>query len=105
VGPEIDRGELQRYLGSVVFSPSILLNHATLEWTAVGPLTLRVCDRKDTTGATVDLDISEEGCPLVCRADRPRMVGKLALTTPWSATCTEFKVWEGLRVPSRLEVA
>lgn len=103
-GPEIDRGELQRYLASIVFCPPILLNHPTLEYSVVGPLTLRIRDTRDISGASVDLDISEEGRPLICRADRPRMVGKQALMTPWSATGGEFRIWEGLRVPKRLEV-
>lgn len=105
VGPDFDKGELQRYLASVVFCPPILLNHPSLEWTAAGPLTLRVRDREDPTGATVDLEISEEGRPVKCRADRPRMVGKVAVLTPWLGVCGEHQEWEGLRVVSRLEVS
>lgn len=68
----------------------------------MGPLTLRVRDREDPTGATVDIDLDDDGRPLGCRADRPRMVGKKTVLTPWSATCSEFHEWEGLRVPARL---
>lgn len=104
-GPDADKGEMQRYLASVVFCPPMLLNHPTLEWNAVGPVTLRLRDRQDPTGATVDLDLSEEGRPLVCRADRPRLVGKQAVLTPWLATGSEFREYEGLRVVTHLEVA
>jgi len=104
-GPEVDKGELQRYLASFVLCPSMLLGHASLGWTAIGPHSLRVRDRTDPTGATLDVDINEEGCPIACRADRPRMVGKQSVLTPWSASGAEFKEWEGLRVPSRLEVS
>ena len=104
-GPEADRGELQRYLASIVLCPSIVLNHGSLDWTAVGPLSLRVRDRADPTGATVDVDLSEDGCPLACRADRPRMIGKQAVLTPWSGSCAEFKEWEGLRAATRLDVS
>ncbi len=103
-GLDVDKGELQRYLGSIAFCPSILLNHPWLDCAAVAPLTLRIQDRRDLTGATVDLDISEQGAPLMCRADRPRMVGKRAITTPWSGSYGEFREWEGLRVATRLEV-
>jgi hypothetical protein len=89
---------------SVPFCPSILLNHASLDCIAVGPSTLRLRDRKDMTGATVDVDIPEEGQPLTCRAERPRLVGKQAIITPWSGKCSEFREWEGLRVATRLEV-
>jgi hypothetical protein len=67
---------MQRYLASAIFCPPMLLNHPTLEWNAIGPFTLRLRDRQDATGATVDLDLSDEGRPLVCRANRPRLVGK-----------------------------
>jgi hypothetical protein len=103
-GPDADKGELQRYLASAVFCPSMLLNHSSVESAAVAPLTLRLCDRNDSNSAVVDIDISEEGQPLVCRADRPRLVGKQALLTPWSGVYSEFREWEGLRIPSRLEV-
>jgi hypothetical protein len=104
-GPEADRGELQRYLASIVLCPPMVLNHGSLDWTAVGPLSLRVRDRADPTGATVDVDISEEGRPLACRADRPRMVGKQTVLTPWSGSCAEFKEWEGLRAATQLDVS
>ena len=104
-GPDADRGELQRYLASITLCPPMVLNHGSLDWTAVGPLTLRVRDRADPTGATVDVEISEEGRPLACRGDRPRMAGKHAVLTPWSGICTEFKEWDGLRAATRLDVS
>jgi hypothetical protein len=80
-----------------------VLNHPSLEWAAAGPLTLRVRDREDPTGATVDLELSEEGRPLCGRAERPRLAGKQTVLTPWSGNGTEFTEWEGFRVASRLE--
>jgi uncharacterized protein DUF6544 len=105
LGAEADKGELQRYLSSVVLCPPIVLNHDSLEWRGVGPLTLRVRDREDPTGAKVELEMSEEGRPLTCRADRPRLVGKLTVLTPWSGSFAEFREWEGIRAASRLEVS
>jgi len=104
-GPDADKGELQRYLSSIAFCPPILLNHPSLDWTVIGPLTLRVRDREDPTGATIDIDSDKDGRPLACRADRPAIVGKRTVLTPWSATCSEFHEWEGLRVPTRLEAS
>jgi hypothetical protein len=103
-GPEYDKGELQRYLGAILTCPPILLNHATLECTANAPLTLRLRDREDPTGATVDLDLGEDGCPLGVRAMRPREAGKDIIPTPWSATCGDFREQEGIRLPTRMEV-
>jgi hypothetical protein len=103
-GPEADKGEIQRYLGSIIQCPSALLHHPSLEWSSVGPRTLRVRDLRDDTGATVDLEFADDGRPLGCHADRPRMVGKRTIVTPWSAISAEPRDWCGLRIPSRLEV-
>jgi hypothetical protein len=67
-------------------------------------MTLRLRDRQDSTGAIVDWDISEQGQPLACRADRPRLVGPHAVITPWSGNLSEFREWEGLRIATHLEV-
>jgi hypothetical protein len=104
-GLDVDQGEIQRYLASVIFCPPMLLNHLTLEWTTIEPLTIRVRDQRDATGAAVDFDLSEDGCPRVCRAQRPRLVGKHAVLTPWSGTGSEFREYQGLRIATHLEVA
>ncbi len=104
-GAEADKGELQRYLASIAFCPPALLNHPSLQWNALGALALRVRDGNDSTGATVDLEITPEGRPVACRAERPRLVGKQSILTPWSGSYLDFREWEGLRVASRLEVS
>lgn len=104
-GGDVDQGELQRYLASIVFCPPALLNNASLQGSAVGQLTLRLRDRNDSTGATVDLEISSEGRPIACRALRPRLAGKHSVITPWRGSYFVFREWEGLRVASRLEVS
>jgi len=104
-GPDFDKGELQRYLGLAVACPPILLNHASLECTAAGPGTLRLRDREDPTGATVDLDLAEDGRPLIVRAERPRVVGRNAVITPWQASWNEPRERQGVRTPDCLEAA
>lgn len=105
IGPDADQGELQRYLGSIVFCPPALLNHRSLHWSAAGPSSLRVRDGNDNTGATVDLEISTDGRPVACRAQRPRLVGKQSVLTPWCGNYLDFAEHEGMRVASRLEVS
>jgi len=104
-GPEADRGELQRYLASVALCPLMLLNHESLECEAVGPLRLRLWDQKDEQHATVEVELSEYGCPLRSKAERPRLVGRQSVLTPWIASASEFRVCEGVCVPFRLEAA
>jgi hypothetical protein len=70
VEPDVDRGELQRYLSYVGYCPQMLVNNPSLEWSAVGPRTLRIRDR-EAADTWVDLDLREDGCPLVIHATRP----------------------------------
>jgi hypothetical protein len=105
VGPEVDKGELQRYLGYIGYCPPMLLNNASLVLTAAGPLTLRVEDRQDQTGASVEMDVSEDGRPHLMRTVRPMTVGKRVISTPWSASGSEPQEWEGLRVWRRMEAS
>lgn len=62
-------------------------------------------DREDATGVTVDLDFSSEACPLAFHATRPRLAGKPAVLTPWSAIAREFRDYGNLRTATHLEVA
>jgi len=104
-GPEYDKGELQRYLASFCVCPPMILNHPSLVCAAISPLTLRLRDVTDPTGATVDLDFSEYGSPTVAHAERPRPLGRRIILTPWLAAAADFREWEGLRVASRMEAA
>ncbi len=101
-GPDADRGELQRYLAEIISCPAALVNHAALDWTATGPNILRVRDRNDLTGATVDFVIADDGRPLDCTAERPRTVGKQSIPTPWAGRATDFREFEGMLLPYRL---
>ncbi len=104
-GPEVDRGELQRCLADVIWCPPMLLSNPNLEWTAAGPAALRVTDRTGTENASICLEIAENGCPVGFKADRPRMVGRKTLLTPWSGSAEKFVEREGLRIPEHVEAA
>jgi len=104
-GPDVDAGELQRYLGYVGYCPAMLLNNASLEFAAVGERTLRLRDRQDTTGASVEIDLGEDGRPVLVRATRPMTVGKRVIPTAWSATGSDPQEWEGLRVWRHMEAS
>jgi hypothetical protein len=104
-GAEVDKGELQRYLGYASYCPPMLVNHGSLDWTLAGPRTLGLRDRLDQSGASVDVEIDENGRPVVTRAVRPMTVGKRVIPTPWSATGTDEDVREGLRICTRLAAA
>jgi hypothetical protein len=105
VGPDFDRGELQRYLGYIMYCPPMLLNNPSLDLAAIGPKTLRVRDRHDLTDASVDMEIDEEGRPHLTRAMRPMTVGKNVIMTPWTAAGSDTQEWDGLRVCRQMEAS
>jgi len=74
--------------------------HGRLVVKVAGAQTLRVRDKEDPTGATVDIDLGDGGCPLGCRADRPRMVGKNTISTPWTGLPWVFGSSTGCAYPS-----
>jgi hypothetical protein len=104
-GPALDRGEVQRYLSSLMLCPAVLVNHASLEWTAVAESVLRVRDTVDPTGAAVDFEIGLNGEPASCRTIRPRLVGRNAMDTEWVGKGLDFRLWNGMRMAHRLEVS
>jgi hypothetical protein len=105
VGPDVDKGELQRYLAYVGYCPAMIVHNPWLEFTTTGPLRLRVHDRRDVTGAFVDIDIDQAGRPLSTRAIRPMVVGKQVIPTPWAASGSETWEREGLRLWRRMEAS
>ena len=104
-GPDVDQGELQRYLGYVGYCPPMMLNNPSLDFAAVGERTLKVRDRHDQTGTSVEMQLGEDGRPLLIRAVRPMIVGKRVIPTAWSATGSDPQEWEGLRVWRHMEAA
>lgn len=100
-GPALDRGEVQRYLSSLMLCPAALVNHASLEWTAVAESVLRVRDTADRTGAAVDLEIGIDGEPTSCHTIRPRLMGRNAVDTEWEGKGRDFRLWNGMRMAHR----
>jgi hypothetical protein len=104
-GPDVDQGELQRYLSYAVYCPSIVVNNPALDFAAVGLNTLRIRDRDGPPDAWVDVDLADDGRPIVMRAVRPMTVGRRVVPTEWSATGAGAIEWRGLRICRRLEAS
>ena len=104
-GSDVDRGELQRYLAYLGYCPTMIINNPYLVMEPTGPQTLRVSDKSDRTGASVDLDVEDTGRISLARAIRPMAVGRKIVMTPWSGRMSHFKEWQGLRIPYSMEAA
>jgi hypothetical protein len=105
MGRDVDKGELQRYLAYVSYCPAMIDNNPSLQMESIGPATVRICDRSDDTGASVDLDVADTGRILVARAIRPMTVGPRIVLTPWTATTDDFREVEGMLIPHTMEAS
>jgi len=104
-GCDVDKGELQRYLAYVSYCPAMIVNNPSLKMECIAPDTVRISDRSDGTGASVDLDIGGAGRIVVARAIRPMTVGKRIVFTPWKAITNDFREVEGMLIPYKMEAA
>ncbi len=103
LGTDVDRGELQRYLGECVLCPAMLLNNSALQCADLGPSTIRLRDRNAPADWSVEVEIAEDGRPMEVRAERPRLVGNKSVLTGWSGVPTAFGERDGMRVATRME--
>lgn len=104
-GPDVDRGEVQRYLAELPWNPAAM---------AANPaLSLRPADarRVDVTApvnggiASVTLRFDDAGDIMEASASaRPRLVAGRAVPTPWAGAFGEYRVLNGLRLPTRAAV-
>jgi hypothetical protein len=104
-GSDVDKGELQRYLAYLNYCPAMIVNNPYLVIVPAGPQTVRVSDKSDQTGASVDFDVEDSGRISAARAIRPMTVGRRIVMAPWSGRTSDFKDWQGLRVPYSMEAA
>jgi hypothetical protein len=104
-GPEMDSGSLHRYLAEAVWYPTALLPSETLTWTPI-----------DDRSALATLSIHGVSVSLEFRfADTGEVTGIFTPArwgtfpggyrqVPWEGRFRNYRVWDGVRVPTRGEV-
>jgi hypothetical protein len=105
-GPATDRGEAMRGAAELPWRPFAFRESRLLTWevTASGSLRARYDD--GGTQTAVEFEVDHDGRVLRCSApDRPRLVGKEAVDTPWSGKMSDYAEFDGVLVPTRAEVA
>lgn len=104
VGPEVDRGECQRLLAELPWCP-MAFGHPALSWQAADGRTLAVGYGTARHRPSVLLEIDEVGRVVSVSADdRPRLVGKQAVPTRWTAHIGGYRELAGMRVPASFSV-
>ncbi len=102
-GPEMDQGELQRYLAEMIWFPTAWLSDA-IAWQAVDAHSAKATFRELGVMGSVVLHVNEQGQLTHVTADRYKEEHGHYLLAPWSGQCNEYQEVEGMRIPTRIEV-
>lgn len=104
-GPETDLGEAMRGLAELPWRPFAFRNGPPLAWEAHGSNRLGARFDDGRTRVAVEFEVDEDGCVRgMSVPKRPRGMGKTTVETPWSGRFSEYRVFDGLRVPTAGEV-
>jgi len=103
-GSATDRGEALRGLAELPWHPLAFGEAPGLSWKALSADRLRARFDDGQTQAEAVFEVNAQG--QVCggsASSRPRMAGKSFVETPWSGIFGEYKLMDGLRVPTTAE--
>ena len=102
-GPEMDQGELQRYLLEMAWFPTGWLSDA-IEWQALDTHSARATIHQQGVTASGVLHVNEQGQLTRLTAQRYREERGHYRLEPWTAQSNEYQEVEGMRIPTKSEV-
>jgi len=102
-GPEMDQGELQRYLLEMAWYPTAWLSDA-IEWQAIDAHSVKATIHQQGITASGVLHVNEQGQLTRLTADRYREEHGHYQLAPWTAQSDEYQEVDGIRIPTRSEV-
>ncbi len=104
--PEMAEGELLRYLAEAVWFPTALLPSQGVRWTAIdGSHAQATLIDGDTTVSLVFHFNAKGEIASSFATSRPRDVGGAMRSTPWGGSYADYAERDGMRIPTRGEVA
>lgn len=102
--PELNEGELLRYLAEAVWYPTALLPSEGVAWDAVDDTTATATIEYGGASATLAFTFDEGEVTEVHATERPRRVDGGYEPTPWTGRWMDYETHNGMRVPTRGEV-
>ena len=104
--PELNSGELLRFLAETVWYPTALLPSQGLVWEAIDQHSSRATLTDGKTTASVVFQFDAEGLITSMRADARcyRVVGDKSMFMPWVGNFREYAICNGMRIPLEGEV-
>lgn len=103
-GPRIDEGSLQRYLGEMVWFPSLALN-PLIRWESADEFSATATMHDKGTSGSGTFYFDENGDFVKFTALRFKGNKEEARRHLWILTVSEYAIFEGIKVPSRMQAS
>ncbi|QZZ21262.1 hypothetical protein J5X98_01810 [Leptothermofonsia sichuanensis E412] len=102
-GPEVDQGELLRYLGEIAWFPTAWLSDA-LQWHAIDGQSAQVTMQLQDIAVSATLSFNQQDQLTDVRAERYWKENGQSVLKPWSGQFREYHQVNGLMIPTQAEV-
>lgn len=102
-GPEMDQGELQRYLAEMLWYPTAWLAEA-IEWQTIDSHAVKATLRASDVMAPVVLHVNDQGQLTRVTADRYKEGHGHYVLIPWSGECDGYREAVGMHIPTNIEI-
>lgn len=100
-GPKMDQGELQRYLGEIIWFPTAWFSKS-IEWQPIDEHSVQATLHEPGVSGSVVLHLNEQGQLTLVTAQR--YMGNQGILTPWSIQLDAYREAGGMRIPTAFEV-
>lgn len=104
-GAQIDQGASLRWLAECAWFPYGFVGD-TVAWDAIDARSARATLRTGGVPATGVVEVDDEGRLVCLRAERYLAIGGAqTVLTPWTGRYSEYREWNGFRIPASVEVS
>jgi hypothetical protein len=100
-GPKMDQGELQRFLGEIIWFPTAWFSNA-IEWHVIDEHSVQATLHEPGVTGSVVLHMNEKGQVILVTAQR--YMGNQGILTPWSIQLDAYREANGMRIPTAFTV-
>ncbi|WP_437323486.1 DUF6544 family protein [Sorangium sp. So ce381] len=100
---KIDQGAMLRFLGEIVWFPSAALR-PYIAWESIDATSAKATMRHAGKVASAVFTFDPQGRVVGLQAERYLGGGADAKLTPWSVSCSDWRTFRGIRIPSQGEV-
>ncbi len=101
-GERMDEGTLQRFLGEIVWYPSMALS-PFITWDPIDELSAKATMNYKGTSGSGTFHFNEDGDFIKFVAHRFMGNEEDAIRYPWELTVNDYAVFEGIKVPSKMK--